>query len=376
MGALLYKFVFLNIWIILGINVIIILFLIIYKLLGAMRENRYKAFIRDAKEEFSYQMLNFTPEVFARKYRFHRRRNMIYQLMLEIASDKGYDFFPLFDQMGYTDEVINHYRNTQEPQLLKELSIIKSPKAYSLLLQEMQSPHTEIAFRAGYAIACLKLTSSQQKEVISTLISSDIVIQKAIDIINMISPPIAEYIPFLEEQATNRGRMILLHYFYYKISPLQTNYRYLQKKLQTLSGAIIEYVSPLLNFPEQVALAAIKVLGCTGHSHALLLLLNLFQLHPNTSIKAAIALELHHFPSQEVLADLKKMAVDKNYWVRLSAYESLSEMGDEGKQAILELSTISPYPSTNYLVYEILSESDNLQHYIENYKKELEYNAH
>ena len=341
-----------------------------------MREKQYEAFIKSTKEEFEFQMLNLNSEAFTRKYKHHRKHHMIFHLMLQIADEKGYDFHQLFDQMSFTDETINRYLNSKDTQYLKELSIIKSPKGYSLLLHEIQSPLTENAFRAGHAMACLKLTPAQQKEVINTLISSQIVIQKVIDIVNLISPPIAEYVPMLDQQASNRGRIILLNYIYNKTSPLQSSYRYLQKKLATQSNAIIQNVSPLLTFPEEVALPAIKVLGCTGHSHALLLLLNLYKNNPNTSIKAAIAQQLHHFSSHEVLNDLKEMAIDKNYWVRLSAYESLSEMGDEGKQAILELSVTSPYPSTNFLVYEILSENNNLQHYIENYKKDLENHVH
>jgi len=372
---LLSKFVFLNIWVLLGVNIFLILFLIIYKMFGAIREKRYTDFIQSTKEEFEFQMLNLNSDAFTRKYKQHRKRPMIFQLMLRIADEKGYDFHQLFDQMGFTDESINHYLNSKETQYLKELSIIKSPKAYSLLLHEIQSPLSENAFRAGYAIAGLKLTPVQQLEVFNTLISSQIVIEKVIDIVNLISPPIAEYLPILDQQTTNRGRIILLNYIHGKISPLQSNYRYLQKKLAILSHTIIQHVSPLLYFPEPVALPAIKVLGCTGHSHALLLLLNLYKHNPNTSIKATIAQELYHFSSHEVLNDLKEMAMDKNYWVRLSAYESLSKMGNEGKQAILELSTTSYYPSTNYLIYEILSENDNLQEYIENYKKELENNV-
>jgi len=81
---------------------------------------------------------------------------------------------------------------------------------------------------------------------------------------------------------------------------------------------------------------------------------------------------LNHFPALEVVNDLKIMAMDKDYWVRVNAYESLSDMGEVGKKAILELSATSPYPSTNFLVYQILSKNENLQQYFENYKKELE----
>ena len=341
-----------------------------------MREKQREAFINSAKEKFEFEMLNLNSDTFTRKYKHHRKQEMIFQLMLRIADEKGYDFHQLFDQIGFTDETIKRYLDTRNTQHLKQLFIIKSPKAYSLLFHEIQSPLSENAFRAGYAIACLKLNPAQQMEVINALISSQIVIEKVIDIVNLISPPIDEYVQMLSQQSTDRGRIILLDYIHRKISPLQSNYRYLQKKLAIQSNSIIQNVSPLLTFPEKVAIPAIKVLGCTGHSHALLLLLSLYKKNPNTSIKAAIAQELHHFPSHEVLNDLKEMAMNKNYWVRLSAYESLSEMGDEGKQAILELSASSPYPSTNFLVYEILSEHDNLQHYIENYKKELELHGH
>jgi len=366
------RFVFVNIWFILGINILLILFLIIYKLMASVQEKKYQAFIKSAKNEFEMEMLNLTPEVFAAKYKHHYKHQMIYRLMLEIANEKGYDFHLLFDQIGFTDEVINHFLNNKDSQLLKELSIIKSPKAYSLLLHEIQSPQIEISFRAGFAIACLKLSPIQQREAIEALLSSRIVAEKVIDIMNMISPPLDEYIQVLDEQTSHRGRIILLNYLYNKISPLITNYRYLQKKLTAQSDTIIQHIAPLLQFSESVALSAIKVLGITGHNSALLLLLNLYKQNPSSSIKSAIASMLNHFPALEVVNDLKIMAMDKDYWVRVNAYESLSDMGEVGKKAILELSATSPYPSTNFLVYQILSKNENLQQYFENYKKELE----
>lgn len=369
---MLSKFVFINIWVILSINIILILFLIIYKLMSSIREKKYLTFMKSAKQEFEKEMLNLTPEAFAAKYKHHYKHKMIYRLMLEIANEKGYDFHLLFDRIGFTDEVIHRFLNNKDPQPLKELSIIKSQKAYTLLLHEIQSSQKEIAFRAGFTIANLKLSSIQQREVIEALLASRIGTEKVIDIMNLISPPLEEYVLVLDQQTTNRGRIILLNYLYNKISPLVTNYRYLQKKLAAQSDTIIQHIAPLLQFPEPVALSAIKVLGTTGHNSALLLLLNLVKQNPPPSIKSAIAGVLNHFPAQEVLEELKLMAMDKNYWVRVNAYESLSEMGEEGKKAILELSATSPYPSTNFLVYQILLKNKNLQQYFESYKKELE----
>lgn len=356
-------------------DILLVVFLLLYKLIHKKQEDRYNQFEASLQEEFEYSMVNLTPTEFCKRYKNSSQRRYIYRLMLSIAKQKDYDFHGMFDEMGFTDEEMAKVAKNNDLQSLKDLSIIKSPRSYLLLLSLLKSDTLEASYRAGYAIASLKLTPDQQMEVVRILLDSNIVTQKVIEIVDLMSPPLEDFFPLLQEQETDRGKLILLSYLYHKLTDQSSQYKYLQKQLLLQAERVCNTVKPYLRESEEVTIATIKVLGNTKHKKALALLTNLLSQNPSSNIKAAIAQELDKFSWEDTLEPLKDMAQDRNYWVRLNAYETLSNLGENGKKAILEISKTSPYPSTNFLVYQLLSQNENLSDEFTKYKLELESNA-
>jgi hypothetical protein len=352
-----------------------IAFLLLYKLIRKNQEDRYQKFEQSLQEEFEYSMVNLTPAEFSKRYKNSSQRKYIYKLMISIANQKDYDFHGIFDEMGFTDEEIVKVAKNNDLQSLKDLSIIKSPRSYLLLLSLLKSDIIEVSYRSGFAIASLKLTSEQQMEVVKALLDSNIVTQKAIEIIDLMNPPLEDFFPLLQEQETDRGKLILLSYLHHKLIDQSSQYKFIQKQLLLQAERVCNVVKPFLRDNEDVVIATIKVLGNTKHLNALVLFKNLLNQKPGSNIKAAIAQELVKFPWEETIEPLKEMAQDRNYWVRLNAYETLSNMGENGKKAILEISKTSPYPSTNFLVYQLLSQNENLTDEFAKYKQGLELNA-
>lgn len=357
------------------VDIILVVFLLLYKLIRRNQEEKYRRFEQTLQDEFEYSMINLSPTEFSNRYRNSKQRKYIYKLMISIASQKEYDFHGIFDEMGFTDEEMYKVSKFSDLQSLKDLSIIKSPRSYHLLLSLLKSDLPEVSYRSGYAIASLKLNSDQQIEVVNSLIESNIVTQKAIEIIDLMSPALEDFFPLLQDQETDRGKLILLNYLHHKIIDQSSQYKFLQKQLLLQSERVCNAVMPFLHENEEIVIAAIKVLGNTRHNNAFHLLKKLYSENPGPNIKAAIAQELDKFSWTETIDMLKEMAQDRNYWVRLNAYETLSNLGENGKKAIIEMSKTSPYPSTNFLVYQLLNRNENLSDEFDKYKRELELNA-
>jgi hypothetical protein len=364
-----------NLFIVLIVDILLIVFLLLYKLVRKSQEDKYEKFEQSLREEFEYSMVNLTPTEFSKRYKNSVQRKYIYRLMISIANHQKYDFHGIFDEMGFTDEQMVKVAKSSDLQSLKDLSIIKSPRSYLLLMSLLKSDTPEVSYRSGYAIASLKLTPEQQMEVVKTLLDSNIVIQKAIEIVDLMSPPLEEFFPLLQNQDTDRGKLILLSYLDHKLTDQSSKYQFFQKQLMLQAERVINVVKPFLRENEDIIIAVLKVLGNTKHPKALNLLKDVFYKNPPSNIKATIAQELDKFPWEETIEPLKEMAQDSNYWVRLNAYETLSNLGENGKKAILEISKTSPYPSTNFLVYQLLSKNENLSDEFAKYKQELESNA-
>jgi HEAT repeat protein len=352
-----------------------IAFLLLYKLFRKNQEDRYKRFEKSLQDDFEYFMVNLTPTEFAKRYKNSNQRKYIYRLMISIASQKEYDFHGIFDEMGFTDEEMVKVSKNSNLQSLKDLSIIKSPRSYLLLLSLLKSDIPEVSYRSGYAIVSLKLTPEQQMEVVKALLDSTILTQKAIEIIDVMNPPLEDFFPLLQDQETDRGKLILLNFLHHKLTDQNSSYKFIQKQLLLQAEKVCNAVKPFLLENEEIAIATIKVLGNTKHNKALALLLDVYYKKPSSNITATIAQELDKFSWEETIEPLKEMAQDRNYWVRLNAYETLSRLGENGKQAILEISKTSPYPSTNFLVYQLLNQHENLTDEFTRYKQELELNA-
>jgi HEAT repeat protein len=357
------------------VDLVLIVFLLLYKIIRKNQEDRYRKFEKTLQDEFEYSMVNLTPSEFAKRYKNSSQRKYIYRLMISIASQKEYDFHGIFDEMGFTDEEMAKVAKTSDLQSLKDLSIIKSPRSYLLLLSLLKSDLPEVSYRSGYAIASLKITPEQQMEVVKSLLDSSIVTQKAIEIVDLMNPPLEDFFPLLQEQESDRGKLILLSYLHHKLIDHSSQTKFFQKQLLLQAERVCNVVKPFLNESEEVTIATIKVLGNTKHHNALILLIDLYYRKPSSNITAAIAQELDKFPWEETIEPLKEMAQDRNYWVRLNAYETLSNQGENGKKAILEISKTSPYPSTNFLVYQLLSQNENLTDEFARYKQELEADA-
>ncbi len=338
-------------------NVLLIVFLLIRKALMILSERKYREYEKRMLDEIEYSMMNDPPQLFLSKYLDRRKRSFIYRLLLTLAAEKGTDYHIIFDKAGFTKEKIKKLMKTQDLQVIKELSIIRSPMAYDCLFDLLDSPSSEITYRAAYALANIELTSTQQKEVIETLIHTNIVMDRVIEIIEIINPPVEDYFNLLKQQRNVRGKIILLHFLKNKIKDKDTTYKYLQKKIRIETKKIIDQVMPFVYDEDEVSSAAILVLAETKEMEALETILEKYRGSSSDSIKITIAKSLHHFLPQKVIPYLRGMIDHDSWWIKFHAFESLLKLGNEGYNEILAISMNAENPVQAELAYQMISEA-------------------
>ncbi len=336
-------------------NILLIIILLIRKALMILSERRYREYEKRMLDEIEYSMMNDPPQLFLSKYLDRRKRSFIYRLLLTLAAEKGADYHIIFDKAGFTREKIKKLKRKQDLQIIKEISIIRSPMAYDHLFELLDSPSSEVTYRAAYALANIELDSTQQKEVIETLIHTNIVMDRVIEIIEIINPPAEDYFNLLKQQRNARGKIILLHFLKNKIKNKDTTYRYLQKKIRIETKKIIDQVMPFVYDEDVVSNAAILVLAETREMEALETILEKYRISSSDNIKITIAKSLHHFLPQKVIPYLRKMIDQDTWWVKFHAFESLLKLGNEGYNEILSISMNAENPVQADLAYQMIS---------------------
>lgn len=336
------------------VNVLLIVFLLIRKALNIYRERKYHDYEKRMLSEIEYSMMNDAPKVFISKFIDRRQRSFIYRLLITLAAEKGEDFHFIFDEAGFTEEKLKHLTKTKDLQTIKDLSIIKSPLAYETLFELLDSPSSEVTYRAAYALANIELDPIQQKDVIETLIHTNIVVDRVIEIIEIINPPVEDYFNLLKQQRNTRGKIILLHFLKNKLKNKDTTYRFLKKKIQIESQKIIEQVLPFIYDEDEVAISAIMVLSETREMIALEAILEKYRISNTDTVKIAIAKALSSFLPQKVIPYLRKMIDTETWWVKFHAFESLLKLGKEGYNEILAISMNAENPVQADLAYQMI----------------------
>jgi len=350
-------------------------FVLLRKYILQVKRRRDEEVKRKIYAEIEDKLFSLAPEDFKKAFDDPRKRPYIYDVLKKLVTENGYDFHGIFDEMNFTQEMIERVEKNYDRQALKDLSVIKSPASYEYLLRLLQSDDIELSYRAGYALSYISLESYQKKEVIQILLKTTITKQRLIEIISTMQPSLNLFLELLPLQTTIREKIILLNAMKQRVIGFTTRFRFLEKKLRIQNQVIIDQLKNYLQDTEEVVVAALDVISDTRLPVALDLVLHTAELWSSPTVLAAVADCCSKFPPEHrSLSLLYQLAQHENYWVRLASFESLARMGEEGYRKIFELSMntnfLSKYPSTYYLIYQIISEIPQMTSLIERFKKE------
>ncbi len=350
-------------------------FVLLRKYILQVKHRRDEEVKRKIYAEIEDKLFSLAPEDFKKTFDDPKKRPYIFDVLKKLVIENGYDFHGIFDEMNFTQEMIDRIEKNSDRQALKDLSVIKSPASYEYLLHLLNSEDIELAYRAGYALSYISLESYQKKEVIQVLLKTIITKQRLIEIISTMQPSLNLILELLSVQTADREKIILLNAMKQRVIGFTTRFRFLEKKLRIQNQVIIDQLKSYLQDTEEVVVAALDVISDTKLPVALDLILQTAELWSSPTILAAVADCCSKFPPEHrSLSLLYKLAQHEDYWVRLTSFESLARMGEEGYRKIIELSMntefLSKYPSTYYLIYQIISEIPQMTSLIEQFKKE------
>jgi HEAT repeat protein len=329
---------------------------------------------KEIYEQIEDKLFSLAPVEFKNYFSNKKQRQYIYSVLKKLVLENGYDFHGIFDEMGFTKEAILKIERSADRQALKDLSVIKSPSSYSYLIQLLQSDDIELSYRAGYAVSYISLEPEQKKEVISYLLKSEITVERIVEIIVSMDPSLNLLLEELRDVKTELGKVILLSSMRERVIGNTGRFKFLKKKLRIQNLAVIDQLKEYLNDSEKVVITVVGVLSDTRHPEALDLILEARKNRTEPEILAAIANSLSKFaPENRILNVLYELAKNDDYWVRLASFEALSRMGEVGYKKILELSLdnnyLSKYPSTYYLIYQIISQIPEMPKLLESIKR-------
>jgi hypothetical protein len=368
--------------IIIGIVIIVsivvaflVVFVLIRKYILQIKTRKAAEIKQSIYEEIEDKLFSLAPEEFRYYFSDAKKRQYIYDVLKEMVVENGYDFHGIFDEMNFTQEMMERVERNADRQALKDLSIIKSPTSYDYLCRLLQSDDIELAYRAGYALSYISLESYQKRVVIDLLLETKITKQRLMEIISTMQPSINLLLEELEKQTSQREKIILLNAMKQRVIGYTTRFRFLEKKLRIQNQVIIDQLKSYVDDTEEVAIVALDVISDTRQPQALDIILHAANTWENPLVLAAVADCCSKFPPEHrALSLLYHLAQHTNYWVRLASFESLSKMGEDGYRQIFMLSMntefLSKYPSTYYLIYQIISEIPNMSVLIDRFKQE------
>jgi hypothetical protein len=366
------------------VSIIIVMAIVLVSMVAFVLLRKYILQVKHEKDEkvkriiyaeIEDKLFSLAPKDFKMAFNDPKKRRYIFDVLKKLVIENGYDFHGIFDEMNFTQEMMERIEKNSDRQALQNLSVIKSPASYEYLLHLLQSDHIEVAYRAGYALSYISLESYHKKKVIMVLLKTKITKQRLIEIISTMQPSLNLILEVLCLQTADREKIILLNAMKQRIIGFTPQFRFLEKKLRIQNQAIIDQLKSYLQDSEEVAVVAANVISETKLPPALDLILQTAQLRSSPTVLAAIADCCSKFPPEHrSLSLLYRLAQHENYWVRLASFESLARMGEEGYRKIFELSMnrefLSKYPSTYYLIYQIISEIPQLTSFIDRFKKE------
>ncbi|MEG0774738.1 HEAT repeat domain-containing protein [Clostridium sp.] len=276
------------------------------------------------------------------KYKF----KILLDMMLEYAKDNNVEIIDRFERLECVDYLIKKGKRGVDLDIIKAFSIIKSPKAYEILMCWTSSEDFEEKYMSFYALSLLKLEEERIETVIDKLINSSVVRDRQIEIINNFNLSIDKYINLLEVQKTEFGKVVLLRVIKSKIEIVQEQY----------SERIVKY----LDMEKEIKIAAVLTIASSMNEKYLPILVKTYQCEDQWEIRAAVAKALINFKSENILELLKTMIYDEAWWVRTNALETLEQLGTEGIHILVDLSLDTANEKVASLAYNILNSNKNI----------------
>ena len=346
------SFIMINIYILVPIDIILVLWIfylvIRYKLYARKYSNMYNIMKPIVIEYINNNYLGRSLKNNRKKFKYE----IIMDIMLDYVKENNVNIYEKFEELGYVDYLINKDQKNITLKTIENLSFIKSPRAYNILRKGTKSNNFEIKYMSLYALSLIKLDNSKTERIINKMITSGIMRDRQIEIVNNFNLSIEECLELLEVQSTDMGRVILIRAIINSKEVIKEEH----------ADRLVNYLSE----QREVRIAAILALASSKNVKYLDVIIGVYTREPLWEVRAAIAKALINFQGEDIMIPLKTMVYDDQWWVRFNAVEVLARLGDKGVNILIDLSLDLNNEKVSNLAYYMLNSNKNVYHTIQN----------
>lgn len=348
------SFVILNVYMLIAINTVVIVAIVTSIIIDKIKLWRYNKVYNNIKTDV-YRYINNAEYIDELKIKI--KNNYIYRvvldIMIEYVTETGLNISDNFEKLGYIDYLIKKGEKELNFDIVKKLGLIKSPKAYDILMIGTESEDFELKYMSYYALSLIKVEYEKVEKVINNLIESRIIRDRQIEIVDNYNLPAEQYLKLLDTQENELGKIILL--------------RALQDKEDMKNKIYSDRIVQYLNEGKEIRLSTVLTLGKSANEEYLPLLMNLYDKESAWEVRAAIAKSLINFSPESIIEYLKKIIYDDEWWVRFNAVEVIARLGTSGIDTLIDLSLDISNEKVSNLAYYILNSNKDVNNVVRNY---------
>lgn len=176
----------------------------------AQQRVQYTALYRPLIDRIMEKVEKGEPPVYHSYHPSHRP--LIYSLMLEYARTHSGDYYPAFDYMGFTDDLLSGSLSQNSSQVMEHMAIIRSPMFHDYLYIALLEEDPDTACQAAYAITRLPLTSRDHEIILPSLLNIEVLAGHLHEYVAQMKPSPQLCRELLIEDLSVTSRQVLLEY--------------------------------------------------------------------------------------------------------------------------------------------------------------------
>lgn len=269
------------------------------------------------------------------------KRNVAMDLMLEHSEKNNIDISNKFINLQLDSMLVKKIKRKVSYESLRKLAFMRVGSSYETLLKLAMSKDLNISYISFYGLSLIKLPSDKKELVITKIITSAIISDRIIEVLNQFDLQFSKWLELLEKEDSVLGKVVF-------IKNIMTKG---ELKDEKNSDRILKF----LKDETEVKIAAILALCKSGNVKYIGELVKVYNGEENWQVRVAIAKGLCNFKFEHVKEILLKMTKDKEWWVRYNAIRSIVAMGNEGLFSLIDLSLDDNDDSLADLAYYFLN---------------------
>lgn len=285
-------------------------------------------------------------------YKNFLNRKIIIDILISYSQSKNINLSKKFIGLGYDKWLLEKAKKEKGLTEIKMLGLAKISGAFEILIINVDSYDFEIKYASFYALSLLKLNTQQLNIYIKKLIESGIQRDRIIEMIDNLQLDAEACLEFLEKQKEEKGKVIFI--------------RVLESRGPLLAEQQSDQIVRYLKDTKEIRISTVLALASTKNSKYFSILLDLYDRENKWEVRSAITKSMKNFSSVKVLDALRKMTNDKAWWVRFHAVEIMARKGNEGVEALIDISLENNLSSG--LAYHALNANAKVYETVKAYK--------